>query len=147
MLDQLFETYRRASESWLQVQQDTFRAVMRQWLTVSPNAAGPTTEWSRTLQKRYLDLTVDALSRQRESLDGLYKSGIQLVEQASRLSESKSTDDYRKGMEDLWRQWFDSVKTQSESQFRDAQSWAGRSIEIVQNASPPHQNAEAQPAA
>lgn len=134
MYDQLFETYRKTSESWLQVQQDMFRNVMQQWLSASPNATGAATDWNRTFQKRFLDLAVEVLNRQRQSLDATYKSAIEILEQSSRVSEAKTAEEYRRGVEDLWRRWFESVKTQSESQFRDVQNWAGKSLEIVQSA-------------
>lgn len=133
MYDQLFETYRKTSESWLQMQQDMFRNMMQQWLSASPNATGAATDWNRTFQKRFLDLAIEILNRQRQSLDSTYKSAIEILEQSSRVSEAKTAEEYRRGVEDLWRRWFESVKTQSESQFRDVQNWAGKSLEIVQN--------------
>jgi len=134
MYDQLFETYRKTSESWLQMQQDMFRNVMQQWMSASPTATGAATDWNRNFQKRFLDLAVEILNRQRTSLDATYKSAIEILEQSSRVSEAKTAEEYRRGVEDLWRRWFESVKTQSESQFRDVQNWAGKSLEIVQNA-------------
>jgi hypothetical protein len=134
MFDQMFETYRKTSESWLQMQQDMFRNVMQQWMAASPAATGAATDWNRNFQKRFLDLAVEILNRQRQSLDGTYKSAIEILEQSSRISEAKTAEEYRRGVEDLWRRWFESVKTQSESQFRDVQNWAGKSLEIVQSA-------------
>jgi hypothetical protein len=134
MYDQLFETYRKTSESWLQMQQDLFRNMMQQWLAASPTATGAATDMGRGFQKRFLDLAIEILNRQRQSLDATYKSAIEILEQSTRVTESKTAEEYRRGVEDLWRRWFESVKTQSESQFRDVQNWAGKSLEIVQNA-------------
>lgn len=134
MYDQMFETYRKTSESWLQMQQDMFKNVVQQWLASSPNAAGVATDWSRTFQKRCTDLAVEILNRHRESLDALYKSVIQLIEQTSKIQDAKSSEEYRRVVEEMWKKWFESVKTQSESQFRDVQNWAGKSLEIVQSA-------------
>src|SRR5437868_13749171 len=39
MYDQLFETYRKSSESWLQMQQDTFKNMVQQWTAAPQNAA------------------------------------------------------------------------------------------------------------
>jgi hypothetical protein len=122
MFEQLFDTYRKTSESWLQMQQDMFRNAAQQWMTPSQNAANPATEWGRGFQKRFLELAVEVLNRHRESLDATYKSGIEMLQQLSRVSESKSAEEYRRGLEDLWRKWFESVKTQSESQFRNVQN-------------------------
>jgi hypothetical protein len=134
MFDQLFDTYRKTSESWLQAQQEMFRNVTQQWLSTPPGATAAGSEWNRALQKRWLDLAVEIMNRHRESIDTMYRSVIQVVEQTSRMSEAKSTEEYRRGVEDLWRTWFESVKSQSESQIRDVQNWAGKSLEIVQGA-------------
>jgi hypothetical protein len=134
MFDQVFETYRKSSESWLQIQQDMFRNVMQQWMATSPATTGAATDWNRNFQKRFLDLAVEILNRQRQSLDATYKSAIEILEQSSKVSEAKTSEEYRRNVEDLWRRWFESIKTQSESQFRDVQNWAGKSLEIVQSA-------------
>jgi hypothetical protein len=134
MYDQIFETYRKTSESWMQMHQDMFRNVMQQFMAATPNATGAATDWNRTFQKRFLELAGEILNRQRQSLDSTYKSALEILEQSSRVTDAKTTEEYRRGVEDLWRRWFESVKTQSESQFRDVQNWAGKSMEIVQTA-------------
>jgi hypothetical protein len=134
MYDQMFETYRKSSESWLQMQQDMFRNVAQQWLTTPPSTAGMATDFHRNVQKRWMELAIEILNRHRESLDTTYRSLIQLVEQTSKMSEVKSSDEYRRGVEEMWRNWFETVKSQSETQFRDVQTWAGKSLEIVQSA-------------
>ena len=131
MYDQMFDAYRRASESWMQVQQDMLKTGGQPWMS-SGNAAGG--DWNRTLQKRCLELTVELLNRQRESLETIYKSAIHLLEQTSKISEAKSPEDFRRLVEDAWRGWFESIKSQSETQFREAQTWAGKSLELVKGA-------------
>jgi hypothetical protein len=116
------------------MQQDMFRNVAQQWLTTPPSTAGMATDFHRNVQKRWMELAIEILNRHRESLDTTYRSLIQLVEQTSKMSEVKSSDEYRRGVEEMWRNWFETVKSQSETQFRDVQTWAGKSLEIVQSA-------------
>jgi hypothetical protein len=134
MYEQIFETYRKSSESWLQMQQDMFRNVAQQWLSTPPSTAGMATDFNRNVQKRWMELAIEILNRHRESLDTTYQSLIQLVEQTSKMSDVKSSDEYRRVVEEAWRKWFETVKSQSETQFRDVQNWAGKSMEIVQGA-------------
>jgi hypothetical protein len=134
MYDQMFETYRKTSESWLQMQQDLFRTVVQQWMSTPPTATGAAADWNRGFQKRWIELAVEILNRHRESVDSMYRSVIQLLEQTTKISEAKSSEEYRRIVEDMWRKWFESVKSQSETQFRDVQNWAGKSLEIVQSA-------------
>jgi hypothetical protein len=135
MIEQLMDNYRKASASWLQMQQDAFRQLAQQWLTTPQSPPGVSTEWSRSFQKRWMELAIEALNKHRESLETVYTSGIQIIDQTFRVSEveAKSTDDYRHLVEDLWRKLFDNFKTQSEAQMRDFQAWAEKSVAIVQN--------------
>ncbi|HLK94085.1 MAG TPA: hypothetical protein VKZ18_29600, partial [Polyangia bacterium] len=117
------------SESWMQTQQEMFRNATRGWVSPWPGLSGPT-----DARKRWTDLTVEILNRHRESLDAFYKSLIQLVEQSSRISEAKSSEEARRATEELWGQWLETFKNQSESRMRDAQTFTEKSLEIVQNA-------------
>jgi hypothetical protein len=133
MLDQMFESARKASESSFQMQQDAFKAWSQQWFAAPPNVAGTSGEWGRNLQKRGLELVIDLLQRHREAIDSLYRTGISVFEQTQRLSEAKSGDEYRRLTEEIWRKAFDAVKEQSETQFRELQKIAERSFQAVQN--------------
>ncbi len=127
MLDQLFDTFRKTSESTLHMQQDMFKYWTQQ-LTGAQNAGGNAGEWSKNYQKQVVDL----LNKQREALDSAFKAGIQLIEQTFRASEAKSPDDYRRTMEDLWRTLIDTFKTQTETQVREFQKWSEKSFDMAQ---------------
>jgi hypothetical protein len=132
MLDQMFESYRKASESWLQMQQEMIKQVAQRWTPGSPGAVPDTTEWSRAFQKRSVEFAVDALNKLRESFDSMFTAGAQLIEQTFRVSEAKSSEDYRRMMDDLWRKLFETFKSQSETQLRDFQAWTEKSMSMVQ---------------
>lgn len=134
MFEQLFETFRKASESTLQMQQDMFRYWSQQWTAAPPNMAGMSADWGRNLQKRWLELAVETMNKHREALDSTYRSGIQLIEQTFRVTDARSPDDYRRMTEELWRKLFDAFKNQSESQFREFQNLAERSFEMARKA-------------
>jgi hypothetical protein len=131
MLDQMFETFRKASESSLQMQQEMYKQWAQQWPSMPLNAAGVSAEWVRTFQKRWIELVTDTLNKNRESLDSMYKTGIQVIEQTCRLSEAKSPDEYRRMVEDLWRKLFTVCKDQSENQLRDFQKGAEKWFEML----------------
>lgn len=133
MFDQLIDGVRKASESSLQMQQEMFKNWTR--LFSGPaHEAGAQAELGRGSQKRWLDLSVEMLNRHRETVDAIYKAGIQLIEQTFHVSEAKSPDDYRKMVEDLWRKLFELQKEQSESQVRDFQTFYEKSASLVQDA-------------
>lgn len=132
MSEQIFETYRKVAESWFQMQQDLFRSAARGSFFAAPFA--PPGQSTQDAQKRWLGLAVEIMHRHRESLDALYRAWIQAVEKASQIPEAKSSEDYRRATEDLWNSWVESVKNQSESQLRDARTFAEKSLDIAQGA-------------
>jgi hypothetical protein len=119
MFEQLFESFRKASESSLRAQQEMFKQWSQQWPSPPLNTAGVSPEWSATFQKRWLEIATESLSKQRELIDSAYKAGIHVIEQAFRVAEAKSPEDYRRLMEELWQTLSDTFKDQSESQFRE----------------------------
>src|SRR5215470_1189280 len=99
MFDQVLDSFRRASESSLQMQQEMFKHWSQQWLAGPPNVAGVSTEWTRNVQKRWGELTIEMLNKHRAAVDSTYSAGIQAVEQALRVGEARSTEDYRRMVE------------------------------------------------
>jgi hypothetical protein len=126
MFDLLLESFRKASESSMQVPMDMLKNLTQQL----PGASGASMEWSKSFQKRWAEFAIESLHKHRESLDSTYRSGIQLIEQTFRVSEVKSPNDYQRLVEELWRKLLDVFKQQSESQVRELQSWAAKSFEM-----------------
>ena len=133
MFDQLIDGVKKASESSLQMQQEMFKNWTRLF-SGQGGAAGAPAEWGGAAQKRWAELCVEMLNRHREALDSTYKSGIQIIEEAFHVTEAKSPDDSRRMVEDLWRKLFYLQKSQSESQFRDFQTFYEKSAALVQDA-------------
>jgi hypothetical protein len=131
MLDQLFELSRKAIESSLEMQQVMFKQWTQNWLSTSPAAAGISADWGGTTRKRWVELTVEALNKQRETVDATYNLAIQSIERLARVSDAKSAEEWVRAVEDVWGKLFEGVKAQAESQFRDFQSWAAKSFEMA----------------
>jgi hypothetical protein len=134
MFDQMFDTFRKATESTLRIQQAMLFGLPGQWLSTPSNTNGAVIDRMQAFQKRWIELTVDSLNGHRESLNSMYKSGIQMIEQAYRLAEAKSPDEYGRRVEDLWRKMFQVVKDQSETQRRDLQKGVENCLEMVPKA-------------
>ncbi len=132
MFDLVFSTLRKTAESTLQMPLELFKTWSQQLLTIQPRMNGTPYEWGRQLQRRSADLVVEMLHKHRQSLDGAYRAGIQLIERSNRLSEARSPEEIQHVGEELWRQLLEVLKQQSDAQVRDFQSLAGRSIELQQ---------------
>jgi hypothetical protein len=134
MDDQLFDSFRKASESSLQMQQE----ILKHWTDrLAGSASQPSnasSEASQQVQKRWLALGVELLDKHRASLDGTYAAGIQLIERSFGAADVKSPEEYRRLTEDLWRKLFDTYKTQAEAQFDAFKTWSTKSAEAVQDA-------------
>jgi hypothetical protein len=96
MNDQLFDTYRKAADSWLNMQQLLFQQSAPSSFFAAPQKTGATPEWARTVQKTWIDLTAEILNRHREAIDGFYASTIHLLQQSSRTPEAGSSEDHRR---------------------------------------------------
>jgi hypothetical protein len=135
MLDQVMESFRKASESSMQMQQDLFKRWTQQWFATTGNGNGNGTttamEWGGNLQRRSMDLAIEALNKHRESLEATYRSNIQVLEQAFKVSEARSPEDCRRMIEDLWRNVLAIMKDQSETQFRELMRWTEKLFEVT----------------
>jgi hypothetical protein len=134
MDDQLFDSFRKASESSLQMQQE----ILKHWterLAGSPSQTpNGSSEASQRVQKRWLALGIELLNKHRASLDSTYAAGIQLIEKSFGAGEAKSPEEYRRLTEDLWRKLLDTYKNQAEAQFEAFKDWSTKSAEAVQDA-------------
>jgi hypothetical protein len=131
--DQMFESFRKASVSSLQMQQDVFKQWAQQW-PWPLNVTGGSVEWAQRLQKRWAEFTSELLHRHREALDTMYKLGIQFIEQTSRLYESKNPEEYSRAVEELRAKMFETFKEQSDAQLREFQKSAEKWFGVLLNA-------------
>ncbi|HLK93768.1 MAG TPA: hypothetical protein VKZ18_28005 [Polyangia bacterium] len=132
MFDLVFSTFRKATESTLQMPLEFFKTWTQQLLTVQPRVGGTPYEWGRQLQRRSAEMVVETLHQHRASFDAATRAGIQLIGQAFRLSDATSSEEIRRVSEELWHKLVDVLKQQSDAQLRDFQTWAGRSMELQQ---------------
>jgi hypothetical protein len=140
MIDQVFDSFRKASESTMQMQQELFKQWTNQWTTAAPSVPGVPaapaawTEQAHTFQKRWLETLTDTLNKHRETLDSQYRAGIRAIEESFRVNEAKSPEDFRRITEELWRRGFETLKSSTEAQIRDFQAAAQKWGELVAKA-------------
>jgi hypothetical protein len=130
MWDQLFEGFRRASESSFQLQQDLLKSMGQPWSPAGgmSGSGDPT----RGVQRRWLEMTIDMLNKQREATDAAYKAGIQALDETFRVSESKSPEDYRRSAEELWHKLFEVFRSVYERELQELQKFANVSFDAAQ---------------
>ena len=132
MFDQVMDTFRKATESTLQMQQQ----MLRQWTQGLPQMPGmmmgmpgmtgggfgaPWLEQFQAFQKQVAASVTELLKKHRETLDSQYTAGIRTIEEAFRVGEAKDPVQLRRLTEELWKQSFECLKTVSEGQAKEFQ--------------------------
>src|SRR4051794_686977 len=100
MFEQIFEGFRKASESSILAQQEMLKQAMQQWPTASIGAVSSAIERNSSFQKRWVESAVETWERHRELLDSTARAALQFIEQSARVSDAKSPDDYRRLLEE-----------------------------------------------
>src|SRR4051794_39567623 len=107
MIDQVFDNFRKASESTVQMQQELFKQWTSQWTTAGatlpgvPSDPAAFVQQAQAFQKRWLETMTEMMNKHRESLDAQYKAGIRAIEESIRVNEVKSPEDYRRMTEEF----------------------------------------------
>ena len=130
----ILESFRKVSESSLQMQQEMLKQWTDRWSGGASQPQNVAGDANQNVQKRWLSLGIELLNKHRASLDSTYASGIQLIEQSFGAAGAKSPEEYRRMTEELWRKLFDTYKSQAEAQFEALKDWSTKSAEAVQDA-------------
>ena len=139
MYDQVLDTFRKAAESTMQLQQEMLRNWTQQWthmpagMMPSGSAAMgmPWVDQIRGLQKTWAAQVTEQMSKHREALDAQYKAGIKTIAEAFKVGEARDPEHYRRLTEELWKQSFETLKTLSETQMKDFQAASEKWFETV----------------
>jgi len=136
MFDQVFDSFRKASETTMQAQQDLFHQWMSQWPMFSMDSKTPAdkvtfNEQARSFQKQWNDIATALMTKHCETLDAQYRSGIRTIEEALRTTEAKSPEEFRRLTEELWRKSFEVLKQTIENQIHDFQLAIEKWSELV----------------
>lgn len=137
MFDQILDTYRRATESTMQLQQMMLRNWTQQWpptmlgMGMMPNPGVALLEQAHDAQKKWSESVTDMLTKHRESLDAQYKAGIKTIEDAFRVGEARDPEHFRKLTEELWRHSFEALKSVSEDQMKEFQSAMQKWVDVA----------------
>jgi len=139
MFEQILDTYRKAAESTMKVQQEMLRSWTQQgsqtFALPTPGVVGA--EEVHTAQKKWTETITDMLNKHRESLDAQYRAGIRTIEDAFRVAEAKDPEQFRKLTEELLRHSFECLKTVAEAQMRDLQAAMQKGIETASKGAMP----------
>ena len=130
MFELVFDSLKKATEVSLQMQQEAFK----RWVGVWPGLpAGPglIPEQAKNFQKKWAEFYEEILKKQRETLAAQFQAGLQHIEEAFRLAETKDPAELRTKTIELWQKVFETLHQSFEAQVRDMQTIAGRWTELA----------------
>ncbi len=157
MFDQILENFRKATESAMKLQQETFRSLTEQLAQVPgapiasappPTAPAPDTSatpplpsvaWVEQLQmfhKQWAQAVTELLKKNSEILDAQYKAGVKTIEEAFNVGRSRDPAEFKRLTEELWRHSFESLKKLAEDQVRECQAVSAKWYEAASKSFP-----------
>jgi hypothetical protein len=140
MFDQVMDTFRKATESTLQMQQQMLQQWSQQWsqfpVAAEPSEGTPVSEQVQSFQKQASTAVTDLLKKHRETLDAQYAAGIRTIEEAFRAGEAKDPAQFLRLTEEFWKHSFDCLKAMAEDQVKGLQSATQNWLETVTKGTP-----------
>jgi len=136
--DQMFETFRKAAESTLEMQQNLFR----QWTTAWPGTmAGPIPKFQQPgieqfqqFCKEWTEATAEVTRKNLEICERQYKAGLELLQTAFQPGGVKDLAEQRQKITELWQKSFECLKELAETQMKSFQTAVEKWMELVKKA-------------
>jgi hypothetical protein len=117
MFNQVFENFRQATETTMQLQQE----MIKTWINLWPGAPVTSPSWAEQVhrfQKQSAEAVGDLLKRQRDMIGANYKAGLKNIEKAFQLGEAKTPEELRAKSIELWQNCFEDLGKVYEAQLR-----------------------------
>ena len=130
MFDAVFESFKKATETTLQMQQELFKKWTSLWPVTSLSQV-PWAEQTQKFQKKWIEFVDETLKKQRQVLEAQYQAGLQKIEEAFRLAEAKDFEELRAKTLELWQKSFEYLKQTYEAQVKDFQATLSKWTELA----------------
>jgi hypothetical protein len=134
MFDQVFDSFRKATEINVQMQQELFKRWAALWPGM-PGAPEPArTEPAQAFPKKWAETINELVKRQQETQKEMFAAGLKQMEETFQLAEVKDVDALRARTFELWQKSFQFMQQAYEAQFRDFQAAVARWAEMFTRA-------------
>jgi len=129
MLEAVFDTLRKATDSTMQMQQEFFKkciGVAPAALPVAPPLGDPT-----KFPKKWAEIAAELFHKQRESMEAQFSTGLRNIEEAFRLAEAKDPEELRARTIELWRKTFELLRQTYEARAHEFQEAVAKWPELL----------------
>lgn len=130
LYEEVFQNVRKAAETSLKLQQDIFQ----HWTKLWPGVDAPKTIWvdkMQEFQKQWTQTIADLARRHRDTFNRQYEAALTSLEEALRVSESSSPEEFRQRTEQLFRKTLDCMRDVSEAQMAEFQEGMNKWGELI----------------
>lgn len=118
MFDQMFESLRKATETTVQMQQETFK----KWVALWPGTPPAPPSWGpqfQQFQTKWTEAVHELLKKQQTAIEVPFKAGMETIEKGFKVGEAKNTEELRGKLLELWQKCFESFRQVYEAQLGD----------------------------
>ncbi len=133
VFEQVLTNMRQATESSVKMQQDA----LKQWTALWPGFPGlPSAQsvWMDKMlefQRQWSNAVSDLAHKHRNTVDRQYQTALESLDEALRVGESSSPEEYRKRTEQFCRKALDCMREASEAQMKEYQEAMSKLSELV----------------
>ena len=133
VFEQVLTNMRQATESSVKMQQDA----LQQWTALWPGFPGlPSAQsvWMDKIlefQRQWSNAVSDLAHKHRNTVDRQYQTALESLDEALRVGESSSPEEYRKRTEQFCRKALDCMREASEAQMKEYQEAMSKLSELV----------------
>ena len=130
--EQVLESMRKATESSLKMQQDA----LQQWTALWPGLPGlPSAQsvWMDKMlefQRQWSNTVSDLAHKHRNTVDRQYQAALEALDEALRVGESSSPEEYRRRTDQFCRKALECMREASEAQIKEHQEAMNKLSEL-----------------
>ena len=134
--EQVLASMRSATEASLKMQQDA----LQQWTALWPGLPGlpglPSAQsvWMDKVlefQRQWSNAVSDLAHKHRNTLDRQYQAALEALDEALRVGESSSPEEYRKRTDQFCRKALECMREASEAQIKESQEAMNKLSELL----------------
>jgi len=123
MFDDVFQSVRKATEANMKMQQDALQQWTNFWTgAVKPPTTPPQLDQIREFQQKWTSTVSELAHKHREVLDKQYDAAIASLDDALKISDAKTPEEFRQKTEQFYRKTIDCLREMSEAQIAEFQN-------------------------
>jgi len=135
MFEEAFENLRKATDTIIRTQQETFK----KWVGLCPVGPFPAAVGIvRKYRHESVEIVGDLLKKQREAAEAQFGEGLRTIEEIFHLAEVENPEEFRSKIVAIWQKRFDSLRQAYEAQVSDFLGAVAKGAELVTKPAAPH---------